>query len=446
MRFTSIVHLTTVKTFFLLFFILLLGFLLRLNNLYTWPRVGATFDEYAWTWQGISLIQNKVPTSWSFHPQYKHTKEIRYQTVPFILVTPYLEHPPLFGVITGSYALLNGAHGMMDISIYKIRSLSLLLGIFSIFMVFLFSSKLYGRGIGLLSGLLYAVIPTIVVGSRLVQNENFMIPVWLCSLYFCASYLKEKKPWMRNMAAVLAGSLILAKVPWAAAPFSLCIIYLYNKKYKDTAITGVIALLFLFVYFVYGFYYDSSLFLGLWGLQLNRYDISFGSIYALFQKPYLADRFFLDGWIFWGWIAFFLILVKDYKKNIILLSAVISYFLVFLTAIPDEAGHGWYRYPFYPFLIISIALFLKEYFGKNILLTFFFLVFVGTSLFEVTWKTVLGFSYPMFRLMIVSWGMVLVPGYLPSKKLHKLSFIISYIWVILLLILSIWAVFLYNEQ
>ena len=48
-----------------------------------------------------------------------------------------------------------------------------------------------------------------------------------------------------------------------------------------------------------------------------------------------------------------------------LVSAVLSYFLIFLTAIPDEAGHGWYRYPFYPFLIISIALFIKEYFTKK---------------------------------------------------------------------------------
>lgn len=426
--------------------ILVLGFFLRSNNLYTWPRLGATFDEYAWTWQGISLIQNKVPTSWSYHPQYKQRKEIRFQTVPFILVTPYLEHPPLFGLVAGGYALLNGAHNMMDISIHKIRGLALFLGLLSTFAVFLLASKLYGRGVGLLSSLLYATVPTIVIGSRLVQNENFFIPMWLFSLYFAASYIKNKKRWMRNTAALLAGLLILAKVPWAAAPFSLCAIYLYHKRYKDMVITAAIALLMLVVYFIYGFYYDKTVFLGLWGLQLNRYDISFGSIFTLFQKPYLADRFFLDGWIFWGWIAFIILLVRDFKKNVILFTAVLSYFLVFIVAIPDEAGHGWYRYPFYPFLVISIALFIKEYFGKNLLLTFFFIVFVGTSLFEVTWKTVLGFSYPIFRLMIISWGITLIPQYLPCKKMKNVSSIITYIWFIVLILLSTWAVLLYNEQ
>lgn len=443
-------NLTNLKNFInfktLLVLILVLGFFLRSNNLYVWPRTGATFDEYAWAWQGISLIQNKIPTSWSYHPQYKQRREIRYQTVPFILVTPYLEHPPLFGLVAGSYALLNGAHNMMDISIEKIRGLALLLGILSTFAVFLLASKLYGKGVGLLSSLLYATIPTIVVGSRLVQNENFFIPVWLFSLYFTASYLRNKRKWMRNTGVLLAGLLILAKVPWVAAPFSLCIIYLYHKRYKDMTLAAGIALLMLIVYFIYGFYYDKSVFLALWGLQLNRYDIGFTSIYALLQKPYLADRFYLDGWIMGGWAAFLLLCVKDFKKHIILISAVLSYFLIFLAGIPDEAGHGWYRYPFYPFLIIAAALFIKEYFAKNFLLTFLFLVCVGTTLFQLTWIATFGFSYFVFRFIILTWGLVLVPQYMQNKKTVKMGKFLAYSWLGVYLLMNIWAVTIYNEQ
>src|SRR2546423_15375757 len=116
--------------------IILLGFLLRYHNLYTWPRVGATFDEFAWTWQGISLIKTGIPTSWSYHPQYKHGKPIIYRKAAFILVTPYLEHPPVFGLIAGSYALISGAHGMFDVTIEKIRGLALILGIVSILLVY----------------------------------------------------------------------------------------------------------------------------------------------------------------------------------------------------------------------------------------------------------------------------------------------------------------------
>src|SRR3989344_1320815 len=104
------------KLIFVFFiFILLLGFLLRNYNLYTWPREGATFDEYAWTWLGINLIQKKIPLSWSSQPQYKNQKIIIYRDASFSLVMPYLEHPPLFGLVAGGFALVNGTKDMYDI-------------------------------------------------------------------------------------------------------------------------------------------------------------------------------------------------------------------------------------------------------------------------------------------------------------------------------------------
>lgn len=426
--------------------IILLGYFLRNHNINTWPRLGATFDEYAWAWQGISLIQNKVPTSWSYHPQYKNRKLVIYQKTNFILVTPYLEHPPVFGLMAGSYALLNGAEGMFDLDIKDIRGLALFLGVGSVLLVYLLSKELYDQKVALISALLYATVPTVVIGSRIVQNENFFIPVWLASLYLVASYLKNKRIWMRNLAAVLCGLLILAKVPWVAAPFSIFIIFLYHRRYKDALITAAIVIPIFLTYFVYGFYYDKDVFLGLWGLQLNRYDISFSSVYALFQKPYLADRFFLDGWIYWGWFSFILLPLKEFKKHLFVISALISYFLVFIIAIPDEGGHGWYRYPFYPFLIISIALFIKEYLARNFLYTFLFLVIVGTGQLELTWKVTFGFSYPIFRLAIFSWGLVLIPLYLSNKKTLKMGKVVSYAWFFIFILMNIWAVMIYNEM
>ena len=80
-----------------------------------------------------------------------------------------------------------------------------------------------------------------------------------------------------------------------AAALSIVIIFLVLKKYKDIVkfLAIVIPIAFLFV--VYGFYFDYSLFTSLMSLQLQRYDLTFNSIYALFQKPYLVDRFYTDG-------------------------------------------------------------------------------------------------------------------------------------------------------
>ena len=426
--------------------ILVLAYLLRAHNLYTWPRKGATFDEYAWTWQGINLIKQKVPISWSPHKQYKNAKSVIYQKTHFRIVEPYLEHPPLFGLIAGSYALLNGADDMFDVDIVNIRGLAVILGLLSLIFFFMLLREVFDDNTAVLGSILYATIPSVVVGSRLVQNENFFIPFWLLSLFLVARYLKNGTAWYRNLAAVICGLLVLAKIPWVAAALSIVLIFLFLRKYKDLTKFLLIFVPIAFLFFVYGIYYDKELFLSLWGLQLNRYDISFASLYAVFLKPFLTDRLYLDGWIYFGWFSTILLFLKDIKKNLFIVFPFLAYFLVFLAGIPDEAGHGWYRYPFFPFLIASTTLFIKEYFIKNRLLTFVFLVLVGTTLFQLTWANVFGFSYFMFRIIIVGWIICLLPLFLNSKKITKISNVVSYGWLLIFILMNIWAVTLYNEQ
>lgn len=427
-------------------FILILGFLLRSHNLYTWPRHGATFDEFAWTWLGINLIQKGEPISWSPHPQYKNREYLRYQGATFWIVRSYLEHPPIFGLVAGGFALLNRTKDMYDVTLAKIRPLALILGILAIVMVFILAEELYGQKIALLASLLYATIPTVVVGSRILQNENFFIPVWLLALFFIIRYIKTKRAIFFYSASILCGLLIISKIPWIAATLSIFLILIFIKKCKEAFTFIIIPILFFLSFIAYGIYFDANLFLRLWGLQLTRYDITFTSVYALFQKPYLVDRFYLDGWIYWGWFSLVLLLVKDIRRNMFIVIPALSYFLLFLTGIPDEPGHGWYRYPFYPFLIISIALFIKEYFTKNAILTFFLLVFVGITLFQNTWAVSFGFSHFIFRFLILTFSLNLVPLFLPYGFFKGFAKFTSYSWLIAYILLNIWSVYLYNEQ
>jgi len=427
-----------------LFLILLLGFFLRSNNLYTWPRLGATFDEYAWVWQGISIIQNHAPTSWSPHPQYARARDITYQHVHFRLVTPYLEHPPLFGLVAGEYALINGVKDMFHVDLQHIRGLALFLGVLSIGFLYLFVREVYGVNIALLSSFLYAVVPSVVVGSRLVENENFFIPGFLFILFLIVKYIKNKNIWFRNGAAIICGLLLLAKVPWAAATLAVILIFFFLRKYKDTWIFLVIVLPIFSLFFVYGIYFDKDLFFNLWKLQLNRYDIAFNSMFALFTYPILTDRLFVDGWIYFGWIAIFLLGVKDFRKHMFLLLPLLAYFAIFVYAIPNEPGHGWYRYPMYPFLIIATSLFIKEYFLKNYFLTFFFLLFTGLSMLQASWAQAFGFSFFIFRFFLGLYGLTLLPLFFP--KTIKISRISSYLSLASIFLLTLWSVFSYNEQ
>ncbi len=430
----------------LLLAILALGLMLRTNNLYTWPRLGATFDEYAWTWQGMNIIQKGVPISWSPHPQYKNAKDIIYQRTHFRIVTPFLEHPPIFGLVAGSFAIINGADDMYHLTIENIRPLAVILGLLSILMVFLLTSEVYDKKTGLIASLIYTIIPTIAVGSRIVQNENFFIPFWLLSLWLIVKYIKNKRSLYMYFAAIICALLVLAKIPWIAAAGSIFLIFMYLKQYKNAFIFFMIPIISLVMFVIYGFYFDKDVFINLWALQLNRYDIAFNSIFALFTEPFLADRYTVDGWIYFGWFAFILLLVSDFKKNYPVILGLLAYFSIFIFAIPNEAGHGWYRYPFYPFLAISLAIFLKEYYKKNILLTFFFIVFVVTSLLQLSYGVSVGFSFKIFRVFLLSTTLILLPLFFTNKNLVKLSHLYCNAMLGVILLLSIWSILNYNEQ
>lgn len=418
--------------------ILFFGFLLRNYNLDTIPRHGATFDEFAWTWLGINLIQNKVPSSWSSHPQYKNKQFLKYQGADFWIVKPYLEHPPLFGLIAGSFAMISGAKDMYHVTLEKIRPLGLTLGILSIVLVFFFTKQIYGTSTALISSLIYSSVPTIVIGSRLVQNENFLIPVWLLSLFFLNSYLKTGNKWMRNSSFFLSAILPLAKIPWVVAPISLVGILLYKNKRKEALALTLITIVFFTFFIFYGLYFDKELFINLWKLQIARYDISFSGLFSIFTNPLLVDRYYLDGWIFFGWMSIFLLL-GDFKKHFMILTPFLTYLLIFIFAIPNEPAHGWYRYPFYPFIIISTAVLLKEEFVKPTLRTVFFVLIVGLSLMFNTWEQAFGFSYTIYRLSVLFFFLPVLFFILQGKYFRFIKYFLI-ISLFLFTILNIFAV------
>lgn len=426
--------------------ILVLGFVLRLHNYATWPREGATFDEYAWTWLGMNLIQRGIPVSWSPHPQYKNrTHYVAPGGARFWLVEPYLEHPPLFGLVAGSYALLRGSPDMYRVRLPVMRELALILGVLGIIMVYLLAAGLYGPVVGVVSAFFYAIIPTVVVGSRIVQNENFFVPLFLTILYLVKRYLDNKNGWTLVAVGVLCGLAILAKIPWIAATIAVCFIFGYRKKWRELGTVIGIAAAFFGFYLLYGIAWDGKLFFSLWKLQLHRYDMVFDSVYALLTQPYLVDRYYTDGWIYAGWFAFAILLFKDLKRNVILVFGLLGYLLVYILAIPNEPSHGWYRYPFYPFLAISLAVYLKNHMG-NYLATPLVLLGIMLSLLSHTWGEVLGFSYGAYRAVITWFGLNTLPIWFPGNKVVTFVRRNMAVQFVVLTLLSIWSVLLYNEQ
>lgn len=429
----------------LLAIIVLLGFQIRELGLYKAPRMGATFDEFAWTWQGMNLIQNKVPTSWSPHPQYKNAKVIKHLHTKIRLVTPYLEHPPGFGLVAGAYVMSNGVHDMLDVRIFNFRFLALILGTISILLVYIYAKNLFGESLGLLAALLYAIVPTVAIGSRLLQNENFFIPIWLFGLILVQNNVRKRKAIIGYLTCVIAAFLVFCKVPFMAGGVSFIALYLYNKMYKEAILAGVGVAIGILLYVSYGFYFDKDLFLGLLQLQTQRYDLTFSNIFSLFEKPFLADRFYTDGWIIWGWFSFILLISKRIKNSSFVILPLLTYLGIYIAGIPDESGHGWYRYPMYPFLIISIALFFKEYFIKNAVLTFMFFAVVGSSLLQNVYASLFGFSFMVFRIFIALWAAMLLPYFYKNKKAFLISKYIALFLLAIYIFSSILSIIIFYD-
>ncbi|MDJ0670470.1 MAG: glycosyltransferase, partial [Microcystis sp. M53598_WE2] len=116
-----------------------LGFILRYYQYDSLPPYNWTQDEFAFAWSGMSLIQEGVPTSWSFlGPTDDFLVTVWEKTaVRYRFVTPWFDHPPLFGLIVGMTAILSGAKEFFDCSLTVIRIPSLVFGTLSIFLLYL---------------------------------------------------------------------------------------------------------------------------------------------------------------------------------------------------------------------------------------------------------------------------------------------------------------------
>ena len=427
--------------------ILLFSLGLRYYNYTVWPREGATFDEFAWTFLGISLWEKGVPTSWSPHSAYKNRVEyFNPQGAAFLLVTPYLEHPPLFGLVAGGYARAVGITTFDQVSVPKIRPLALAMGVASVFCLFLLASAVYGDAIGLIAAGIYAVMPTVVIGSRLVQNENFFIPCFLLALYFAQQYIKRSSAGNLYVTTIICALLPLAKVPWIAAPISVMVMFAVSKKWRAMLTVGTATAVCFAGFLLYGYLLDKDVFFNLWKLQLARYDMMFDSVFTIFRDPVIVDRTLVDGWIYFGWAAIMLLLTRDIRKNLPVVLGFLAYAAIFVFAIPSEPLHGWYRYPFYPFLAIASAVFLKEHVNRNYLTTAVFFIFTGLSMFAGSWGKVFGFSYPVFRTYLGIVAVGAFPAIFPKLERNRIFRLINYIILSIIILLSIWTILVYNEQ
>ena len=442
--------------------ILILGNKLREFSYASVPAPGEVADEYSFGWAGLSLIKNQYPIAWSGISAYKNHdfQKINvdgiYNQDPnrpaFSIDKPWLDHPPLFGLITGGYAYLKGARSFMETSVIFLRRPMLKIGILTTLLVFVFGWRLYGVYVGLISSLLYSTVPYVVISSRLALAENGYTPLFLSSLIFAHYYFEKKKFVFWYLAIFLAGIAIWFKLSAVAVFISLLLLAIfYGKSEKRKLVFNLAIALSLstLAYIFYGMYFGWETFVNVLFVNSQRFYGASSEIFyqAVNQFRITTLRNFTDGWMLFGWIALFILSLSEFKKKIggtFLTIAAFSYFTVFILF--GSEAYGWYKFPFFPFLIIASArLILKLIENPNLFVySALILLPIGTSLHRLLGVIEFQKYVPFLRIFSIFLLLIFLLSLLRPEKSDKFQKLFMVITLIFAIWLSIKEIFFYT--
>lgn len=340
--------------------ILVVGYGLRARHYNDVPLPGQSTDEYSNAWVGLSLIRLGNPVGISglvgikFHPTYINPDRIFSSTVPggaLAISYPWFDHPPMMGLLTGTFAYLKGERNFEDVSVTVIRKPMLVLGTITVALVFCLAALWFGPLTGGIAALLYATSPLVVIGSRMVQAENGLVLTWLVSLILLTVANDKHKPNLIRWAAFFAGLAVLFKLSGTVAIISGALLLAKKRKslVEFLAISVSIALLFVF----YGLAIDAKEFIAVFLSNSNRvYGIGLNAVYDLITSTKITSTKYLnDGWPLIGWMGMIYLAAKEKKPSLPILFCCAGYLAVYLLF--GSASYGWYRIPFLPFLFIA---------------------------------------------------------------------------------------------
>lgn len=376
--------------YFLLILISFLGLLLRFRDYDRIPPFGETQDEFFYPWAGMTLLQKGVPVAWSLFPSYGKREYLSKWGINYPIVSPWVEKPPLYSLITGGLVTLKGAKKLEDVRLSVVRLMPVTLSFFTIFLIGLLATEIFNKEIGLLSSVLYATVPTIVMANRMSLVENLMTPLMLLTLYLFAlkndsSKWNTFKPYFLGL---ISGLVVITKNIGIALPLVIFLIFLFQKKWKETFIFGLISVLFVLIHPLMGAYYGWNLFINV----LRDYQEAHALVgipelvQTIFRFPVVGhkDKIFLDGAMLAGYALLFSAPFWLKMKNSL---AFLGFPFVYVTLLAllesggtDFSYFGWHVYPLFPFLMILLAKVLYDLWQEpNLLQLLFFYLTLGLS-------------------------------------------------------------------
>jgi len=426
--------------------ILFLAAILRFNNYYYFPVGGETADEVAWAMIGSSLIQEGKPSSWSYFGAYEKYGMIE-EKENYRLVSPALDHPPLFALIPGFFHSLKYQWSQQP-SIKLIRFPLVIIGTLNVALFYFLAKKIFDKKIFInLATLIYATVPTFVFASRLVMAENLLATFVILTLYFLADSKITKK--ISVILILLSIFSILTKVAGFIVPISIITTGLIAKDQKITK-SGFLGLILGSISFaVYGAIYNWRLFVEIFTSQAGR-ELGLATLQnRFFLHPAVVDKLFFDGWLIVSLLAMisFFLITKNLRKYLAIKVFLIINLLFILASAGEQTFHGWYDITLYPIFSLVIAWLFNEIIAKKQYLLFFlvWLFLLPAIRLGLDYSGLyVGLSSLTLRLIMILGGIPMVLNlFKQSKPFAKKSLILL---LSLLFIANIFAIFNLTQE
>lgn len=332
--------------------VLALALLLRFDGYTQAPLLSDNQDEMDWAWMGLGLITQGVPYGWTNHTAYPDGVRLRANGTQYVIVHPFLDHPPVFGILVGGAAWLAGARELTDVKVDMIRPVPILCGVLAILLLYLLARRLLGPPAAMAGIVLLATSPAAVLMQRQVEAESLLAPILLGAILLMLRILDGRAG--RWTTAGLLGLCLVAplvKVSGVAVAGVAATVLLTSGRWRLATATLAAGVAGLGLYLLYGALFDWQLFTRILGQSDNRrYGVlGLSEFIAAPAGPSGVNHHLRDGWWLLGWLGLGWLLTRgrDIRTQLLVWPA-LGYGLVMMVFGERLQDYGWFRLTLYP--------------------------------------------------------------------------------------------------
>lgn len=353
--------------------LIVVGIGFRLVDYDVMPDWRDNSDEQLAAWNGYSLLENGQPRSWTLWPaEYGGLVPMevtQYFGRTFHVISPYFEHPPLLHLLVGAAGHLGGAREYREVRVGDIRLVPIGLAALNLLLMVLIGRRIERRridqgGMGpYLGALLYAVLPWIVIQTRVVKEEALLTTLSLACIWFFLRFRESRVTRDLVIASVLAGLATLTKVPGFVFVIALSMLVLREAGPRKMALTVAIAVPLSALLLVYGAVYDWQLFLLTQRIQTSRM-VHFNIFLRFFDDGLINHNVVGRGWLLFLWLGTMASLHRRPLRDAAVIGVPLMAYLASIALGSGTWTYGWYVTPLLPWLCLGAGFFLADLWAK----------------------------------------------------------------------------------